>query len=174
MASSADREWIHDAIARYEQPLLRFAASVVGRGLAADVVQDAFVALCKADRPSLEGQVGSWLFVVCRNRAIELRRQHSRLQPFDEDEEMTQADERSMELDRGQPSSSIHEIVAELPAKQRRALTLKFSAGMSYKEIAQVMDLTVTNVGFILHTAIKTIRQRLADESEPAPMRSVR
>ena len=38
---------------------------------------------------------------------------------------------------------------------------LKFHGGLSYREIAEVMGITSTNVGFILHTAISKLRQRM-------------
>ena len=33
--------------------------------------------------------------------------------------------------------------------------------GKSYKEIAEIMDLTTTNVGFILHKALKKMGRKL-------------
>jgi len=38
---------------------------------------------------------------------------------------------------------------------------LKFQYGLTYQEISKVTDLTVSNIGFLIHTAIKTIRQQL-------------
>jgi RNA polymerase sigma factor (sigma-70 family) len=52
-----------------------------------------------------------------------------------------------------------------LPDRQQEVLRLKFNAGLSYKEIAEVTGLTSTNVGFILHTAIAKLRKRLVTNS---------
>ncbi len=41
---------------------------------------------------------------------------------------------------------------------------LKFQGGLSYKQISEVTSLTVTNVGFLIHTGLKTLRQRLSAE----------
>ena len=54
------------------------------------------------------------------------------------------------------------EAIACLPPRQQEIVRLKFQHGMSYKQIADVMKLTPTNVGFILHTAIKTLRDQFA------------
>jgi DNA-directed RNA polymerase specialized sigma24 family protein len=51
-----------------------------------------------------------------------------------------------------------------LPGKQREALRLKFQSGLSYKEIAAVMDETVGNVGWLIHVGLKGLRGRLAAE----------
>jgi DNA-directed RNA polymerase specialized sigma24 family protein len=53
-----------------------------------------------------------------------------------------------------------------LPKNQREVLRLKFQCDLSYKEISAVTQLSVTNVGFLIHTAIKTLRKELlAEES---------
>ena len=50
-------------------------------------------------------------------------------------------------------------LVEALPENQREVVRLKFQHGMSYREIAGVLDLSVTNVGFLIHTALKSLRQ---------------
>jgi RNA polymerase sigma-70 factor (ECF subfamily) len=42
-------------------------------------------------------------------------------------------------------------------------IRLKFQHGMSYKQISQITHLTVTNVGFLIHTGLKTLRRQLTD-----------
>ena len=56
--------------------------------------------------------------------------------------------------------------ISRLPDRQQEVLRLKFNAGLSYKEIAEVTGLTSSNVGFILHTAISKLRKRLVSNSE--------
>ncbi|MHC5024337.1 MAG: sigma-70 family RNA polymerase sigma factor, partial [Planctomycetota bacterium] len=51
-------------------------------------------------------------------------------------------------------------LVAELPGRQQEVLRLKFQAGLSYREIATVLDLTVSHVGVLIHNAIKAVRER--------------
>jgi DNA-directed RNA polymerase specialized sigma24 family protein len=43
---------------------------------------------------------------------------------------------------------------------------LKFQHGMFYKQISEVTNLTVTNIGFLLHTALNALRQRLDGSAE--------
>ena len=54
---------------RYEGQLVRYAARITGdveRGR--DVVQDAFLRLCREDRAKVDGHLAEWLFTVCRRR----------------------------------------------------------------------------------------------------------
>lgn len=55
-------------------------------------------------------------------------------------------------------------LLESLPANQKEVVQLKFQSGMSYKEISRVTNLSVSNVGFLIHTAIKTLRQQMQDE----------
>ena len=56
-----------------------------------------------------------------------------------------------------------------LTRSQREAIRLRFQNNLSYKEIAQVMDVSATNVGFLLHMGLKKLRELLKDELEAVP-----
>ena len=166
MPTAAELEWIQDALARYEQPLLRFAMQWVGRAHAEDIVQDTFLALCKVQRPEIEQRLAPWLFVVCMNRARDLLREHRRLSPLDDEKHMTHPDSGpSHHAERKQSIGRVQAAIEQLPAKQREVLILKFSAGMSYREIAEVTELSVDHVGVLLHFAIKGIRKQLGESA---------
>lgn len=48
-----------------------------------------------------------------------------------------------------------------LPEKQQEALRLRFQGGLSYQEIASVMNESVGHVGWLLHQGLKDLRQRM-------------
>lgn len=50
-----------------------------------------------------------------------------------------------------------------LPANQREVIRLKFQNGFSYREISRISGHSVSNVGFLIHTGLRTLRKRLAD-----------
>lgn len=162
MNDDEDRVFVRSALAAHEQPLLRFAASLVGRAHAADVVQDTFLALCKADRSEVSGHLAAWLFTVCKNRALDLKRKHGRLSELQEEDEMVSPESGpASRVERQQALGRVESALLGLSPEQRQAVILKFSGGLKYKEIAEVMELSVTNVGFILHTALKALRAEL-------------
>jgi RNA polymerase sigma-70 factor (ECF subfamily) len=68
-------------------------------------------------------------------------------------------------LERKEELTRVGRAIRQLPEKQQEALLLKLDAGLSYKQIAEVMQLSVSNVGFILHQAVQAIRNDLASES---------
>ena len=52
-----------------------------------------------------------------------------------------------------------------LSAPHREVLVLREIRGLSYEEISRVMKLSESNVGYLLHTAIKTLRGQMKKES---------
>lgn len=171
---SDQARWVMEALSRYEAALLRFAATLVDRAQAADVVQETFLELCKADRKAVEGHLAAWLFTVCRHRALDLGKKTRRLRSL-EDADVNEVPDSGpvKKLERREALSRVGVALEGLPERERQALLLKLEAGLSYKEIAEVMGLTIGNVGFILHTAIKRIQREVARDSE-ASVRAAR
>lgn len=149
---------------QHEGPLLRYAARIVGNlESARDVVQDTFLRLWRSDHMS-DDHLAEWLFAVCRNRAIDIVRKEQR---------MTQWQKH---MDTGNPSPErLPPAVAEeneelgravkalsgLPETQQEVLRLKFQNDFSYKQIARITGHSVSNIGFLIHTAIKKLREQL-------------
>ena len=70
-----DRQWIRDALDRFEGPLLLYAGRLTGDAeRARDVVQDTFLKLCRQRRADVAARLAEWLYTVCRNAAIDVRR----------------------------------------------------------------------------------------------------
>lgn len=147
------------AFERYEKPLIRYAMRFVrDPERARDVVQDTFLRMCEADVQVDDPRLGSWLYTVCRNRAIDVRRKNARLTAMDDPPDM-------VVHPAGDSDRAVAEIfhhVRELPEKKARVLELRYREGKSYRQIADSTGLTVSNVGVIIHSCIKTLRQNMA------------
>ena len=171
-ANSNKADWVHAALREYEGPLTRYAAQITGDvERARDVVQDTFVKLCAEEPERLRGRVAEWLFTVCRNRALDVQRKESRMRPLGDIElECCESREPSpaTAAEQRESAGQVTRMLAALPRNQQEVVRLKFQNGLSYLEISRVTDLTVTNVGFLLHTAIKTIRHQIQAEMKPA------
>lgn len=158
-------EWMGQVVDRYEGPLVRYALRITGDLEAArDVVQDVFLRLWQADAERLEGRLAEWLFRVCRNRALDLHRKDRRLQPMDEPAWRATASPEPSPDNATTLKENTREMLqhlATLPPNQQEVIRLKFQNQLSYQEISQVVRLSETNVGFLIHTAIKTLRQKM-------------
>ena len=170
-----DSAWIQEVMRRHESGLVRYATQITGNvETARDVVQDTFFRLCEADRGAIEAYVAAWLYRVCRNRALDIKRKGK---------PMTQASEAQLSLcESAEPSpatvvqqrqamSQVLQQLDGLPPKQQEVVRLKFQHGLSYREIARVTGQSVTNVGYLIHTAIRTLRELLGEP--PAPARRI-
>ena len=69
-------------------------------------------------------------------------------------------------LERAETHAALLRLLGRLPPNQQEVVRLKFQNGFSYQEISRITALSVTNVGFILHTAIKALRQEMAAQTE--------
>lgn len=162
MPQSDHAAWIKDALLRFQAPLLRYAAGITrDRELAADVVQDTFLRLLAAPRESVEGRLAPWLYRVCRNRAIDVCRKEERVRTPVDLAPPPEPMEPALAAERSETAARALQLVERLPEKQREVLRLKFQAGLSYAQIAEVTSLSVSHVGVLLHTAMKTLRGRL-------------
>ena len=50
-----------------------------------------------------------------------------------------------------------------LPTNQREVIRLKFQNGFSYQEISRISGHSVSNVGYLIHAGMKTLRGLLFD-----------
>jgi RNA polymerase sigma-70 factor (ECF subfamily) len=126
--------------------------------------------LCRTEPNRIAARLAPWLFVVCKHHAFQWLRKGRRLEPL-EDADIASESEPWRRVE-AQPSvKQIEALVDQLPDKQRQAVILKFSGGLSYKEIAGVMGVSVTHVGVLLHTALGKIRAHL---EEPAVLQIAR
>jgi RNA polymerase sigma-70 factor (ECF subfamily) len=53
-------------------------------------------------------------------------------------------------------------MLARLPESQQEVIRLKFQHQMSYREISRITGQSESNVGFLIHRGIKSIREMLS------------
>ena len=70
------------------------------------------------------------------------------------------AESHSREQYKREAISSLFELVDTLPNRQRELVLLKFQQDFRYQEISEVTELSVSNVGYILHQAIRSLKQQ--------------
>ncbi len=164
--------WMRSMLAEYERRLMKYAIKLCQGDVerARDVVQDTFLRLWKADRARVESHPAEWLYTVCRNRAIDIKRKESRMKVVPDPAPDTGADGASVatgpsqdiEAEQNRQKKSVALALNSLSDKQQEVIRLKFQGGLSYREISRVTGHSVTNVGYILHTAIEKLRKTVA------------
>lgn len=164
--TAEDSDFLDRMIAQQQAPLLRYATRLLhDPERARDVVQDTFVRLMAEPRASIDGHVVEWLFTVCRHRALDLLRRENRLTLLDPDHDgrfVSTEPRPGRALEQAETQEAILRLVDGLPANLQEVVRLKFQQGFSYKEIARITGYSVTNVGFLIHTAVSRLRVRFA------------
>ena len=109
------------------------------------------------------GSHRAWLFGIARNAALdELRRRKRQAELVTEpaDESGIPADEAA---DVALRRAALRQAMATLSSRDRELVALKFFAGLSNPEIAQVIGTSESNAGTKLHRVIEKLR-RACDE----------
>ena len=136
------------------------------RGAAEDVTALAFERAFRKSK-SFDARRGSeraWLFGIARNAALdELRKRKRTAQLAVDVEDVTPAPEE--EMDRALRRAAVRSALAELPARERELIALKFHAGLDNAELAAVLGVSVSNAGTRLHRALTKLREILDDQS---------
>ena len=175
---STSADLVRRAVREFETPLTGYAASITSdHNAAQDVVQDTFLKLYTQEDPSrLDGPgLKAWLFTVCRNRALDWLRRRKRFVSLDASPMDFLASKEPDPHDQTAEDDETAKVLRffhRLPDNQAECLRLKFQNDLSYREIAAMTGLSVSNVGFLIHTGLKRLRQLLSHQTggahEPA------
>ena len=161
---TAKREEFEEIVHRFEIPLFQYAQRITGdREQARDVVQETFVKFQRNGALRREDEMATWLFTVCRNAALNVCRKERRMIYLDEELIEARESEQPMpfdQLEKKEATGFLLRIVGTLPLRQQEVIQLKFQNDLSYQEISEIMELSVSNVGVLIHNALKTLRQR--------------
>ena len=172
-SSDDNHSFVRSAVEQYQGALLRYATRLMGDAdRARDVVQDTFLRLLSQPMAAVDGHLAEWLFTVCRNRAFDLHRKEGRMKHFEEGEveRVTAHEPRpGTGLEAAETHAAVLRLIDRLPRNQQEVIRLKFQNGFSYKEISRITKLSIGNVGFLIHTAIKALRREWTASAADQP-----
>ena len=163
--TSAKKQWFQTALREHQGPLIRFTKRITwNEEEAMDVVQESFLKLWNQPYPEAISWIPPWLFRVCRNHALDLKRKNKNREFWD--------DETNLPTTLLGPEESLQnrqelKALATLKMQSQEVLFLKFAEGLSYQEIAEVTGLSASHVGVLIHQAMKTLRtMKKEDDNE--------
>ncbi len=132
-----------------------------------DVVSEIFMKVAlNLDSHDEKFAFSTWLYTIARNTLTDYfrRKGRSREDSWDEffEREAPVNEQPEEKLLASERTKDLLLALDKLNERQRRILELKYWAGFSNVEIAEVMNLSASNVGFIHFQAIKKLRELLA------------
>ena len=107
------------------------------------------------------GEERAWLFGIARNAALDELRRRQRLarlavEPADA---ALEASDDDPDADVPLRRTAVRAALAQLPAREREIVALKFHAGMSNAELARVLGVSESNAGTLLYRAMQKLRK---------------
>jgi RNA polymerase sigma-70 factor (ECF subfamily) len=169
-----DRSAFEILVSRYQDRAYNVAYQILRHHEdALDVAQEAF-ARAYVSITRFQGKAGfyTWLYRILVNLAIDQARARGRENPISFDDpkrtmaliEMTADPAASLETK--ELREQIVRAVACLPADQRTCLTLREIDGLSYQEIARIMNCSIGTVMSRLYAARRKLQQILGHDAK--------
>jgi len=169
-----DLDSFNQLVLRWERPIYALAYRVIGREEdARDVAQETFLRAFRALK-GFKGQAkfSSWLYRITLNLCRDWMRRERRT-PVSQPPEGVDIIEMAGE---GTPSESIEDLVSRhelgravgkamalLPEEQRTAIILKEYHGLTFQEIADLLDCPLSTVKTRLYQGLSVLRKHLRD-----------
>ena len=148
--------------------LYRFSLRILGNHAEAeDVVQEVMIKIWK-DRENLSAikNLEAWCMRLTKNLSIDKTRgKHFNLNAIPENYDVVQIAAGPQKLaELNDAMDKVKRLMEELPETQKMAMQLRDIEGLSYKEIASILEIGLDQVKVNIHRARKYIRLKLIKE----------
>ena len=171
-----DRAAFAELVEKYKQPVMNFIfRSLRDEIEAEDLAQNVFLQVYKSRRRyKRAAKFSTWLFTIARNLCLNELRRRSRHpaesldEPHAEHAEQPQRQyedpaavsppEKFLQVELAQ---KIEEALAELPENQRSAILLCRQEELSYEEISEILDCSLSATKSLIHRGRETLKEKL-------------
>ena len=167
-----DLDSFNQLVLRWERPIYALAYRVIGREEdARDVAQETFLRAFRA-LSGFKGQAkfSSWLYRITLNLCRDWIRKERRTPVSQAPEgidiielagEATPSETIEQLVGRNQLSRAVSKAMASLPEEQRTAIILKEYHGLTFQEIADMLDCPLSTVKTRLYQGLSVVRKQL-------------
>jgi len=151
---------------RYKDRVYTTSLRIVGNVQdAEDIAQEAFIAAYKSIGSfDINRKFMPWLLKIATNLSIDhLRRKQPKAVPLDSPEVAEiQWNEYPLEIaETSELCQLTEQLVTQLPAKYRAAVSLYYTEELTYSEVADALDIPVGTVKTYLHRSREMLKKRL-------------
>jgi RNA polymerase sigma-70 factor (ECF subfamily) len=162
---AGDQGVVELLVSEYWSPLCNYAAGIVdGVADPQDVVQEAFIRLWRnRERWRREGSVRGLLYTVTRNAALDQLRRGARKDVVAQIEAPATGSSPFEDAVASDLVNAAAAAISRLPPKRQEIFRLAREEGLTYAEIAAVLDLSPQTVANHMSLALADLRRDLAE-----------
>jgi RNA polymerase sigma-70 factor (ECF subfamily) len=164
----AGETWAFEQMVRtYQHRVFGVALRMLGHaGEAEEVAQEVFFRAYRA-LPEFRGEakLSTWLYAIASRLCLTRLGSRERAMTHQGEERLTRlphdADGPDAALEESELTAALHRAIAELPDERRIVLVLRDLEGLSYEQIAAVLDIELGTVRSRLHRARMDLKDKL-------------
>lgn len=147
---------------------LRLSQRISGHAHAEDTVQEAYLRAVRAGVPALDDDaLRKWFLQVVANAARDMLRSDSRRRTREVRYMDTTPSNQSGSALSAERAAQLERAFAALEPRQREVLTLRYEMGLSFDEVAQVLDQPAASLRVVAQRAMQALREALGAQ-QPA------
>lgn len=161
---------------RYQHLVINTCYNLIGnRQDAEDVAQEVFFQVYKsAEKFRREAKLSTWLYRIAVNRSLNFIRDNKRFRWLESltsilegenqrvsDVPTSDSDRPDIALEKKERDALVQRAIDSLPAKQRAAFVLHKYEGLSYQEIAEILERSLSSVESLIHRAKSNLQTKL-------------
>jgi RNA polymerase sigma-70 factor (ECF subfamily) len=173
-----DSEAFGELVRRYGDSLLGYLTRICrNREQAKDLFQETFRKVHEKAHTLRSSQFKSWLYTIATRVAMDSLRRSKRVRTVSLDDGVgcdgdncpqpvaADCDDPAVEASKAEQKELVRKAVESLPDRQRVTLVLAYYQGLSYREVAKILDCSIGTVKTQMFRALRTLAQRLPDIS---------
>jgi RNA polymerase sigma-70 factor (ECF subfamily) len=126
-----------------------------------DLLQNVFIKIFKLDNEKLPTKSHlSWLYSVAKNETINYIKKNSKEKNF---ENLYEISDNDTEIEKVLDKEYFNNLIKNLPQKQQEILSLKIVSNLSFKEIANILNMKIPAVQWHYYKSLNTIKLLLGN-----------
>ncbi|MFH5833829.1 RNA polymerase sigma-70 factor [Halalkalibaculum sp. DA3122] len=165
-----DEEAFEELFDKYYEPLVRFVWGYVkSEAIAEEIVQELFLKVWRISTTlTIQTSIKSYLYRAGRNMSLNHLKHRDTEQEWEEEKKALHKNQpRESKLDRNlhykMLLKEVEQAIQDLPERRRLIFVLSRHQDMTYKEIADFLDISENTVDTQIRRALATLRERFSE-----------
>ncbi len=144
-------------VIKYQERLYKIVRrQVINHEDADDVLQNMFIKIFRhIDRFEKRSQLFTWMYRIANNEVNDHRKKYNRTKTVELEKQTEKHADAYLNTD--QLSQSLESAVAELPERQQTVFRMRYFDELTYKQIAEILDVTEGALKASFHHAVRKI-----------------